>query len=103
MRCARLTAARFRRRLGAFSAELSVAGRGDANGMAEHSGGVAAAVPADLTHRLLDRQVGLTQQLSEMLGADSDQVGHRGLAVGTDEHPPELRGRQMHSIGKALE
>lgn len=40
---------------------LPVAGRGDADALAEHPGGVASAVPADFPHRYLDGEVRLAQ------------------------------------------
>ena len=69
---------------------MAVPDRGDTDGLAEQAGGVAAAVPSDLAHRLLDRKVGLAQQTGQVLGTQRRQVRHRGLAVGPDEDPAEL-------------
>lgn len=46
---------------------LPVAKWREPDGLAKQAGGVAAAVPADLTHGLLYRQVGLAQQPGQML------------------------------------
>ena len=80
--------------------QLSVAGRGHTHGLTEQPRGMATAMPTDLAHRLLNRHVGLPQQAGKPLDADGDQVGHRGLAVGVDEHTTKLRGRQVHGARK---
>ena len=79
----------------AFSGELAVASGCHADCLAEHSGGVASAVPADPSYGLLDGQLGFAQYSGQVFCSEGREVGHRGLAVGIDEDPSELRPREM--------
>lgn len=56
--------------------QLAVTGRCDSDCLAEQSSGVAAAVPANLTHCGFDRQVGFPKQSGKLLGAHGHQVRH---------------------------
>ena len=46
---------------GSLAAEPPVASRGHSHRLTEHPGSVAATMPTDLLHRLLDGQIGLAQ------------------------------------------
>src|SRR5690625_2726804 len=76
---------------------------GDADVLAEESGGVGAGVPADPLHRGSDCQIVLPQQLGELLGADHCEERQRGLAVSLHEYAGQTRRRQVNLGSKVVQ